>query len=129
MLPLSSNPETQAFIERARVLRTHAAAGLITRAGAFIGLLPAALAHGTFRLARAAGVAWRRRSAINSLKALDDRMLKDIGLYRGEIWTAADAAARGLEPPGHRPAPRPAPTAEILPLPTAAPASGRRRAA
>jgi uncharacterized protein YjiS (DUF1127 family) len=35
-----------------------------------------------------------RRAAIAQLRALDDRMLKDIGLSRGEI----EAAVRGEEP-------------------------------
>jgi uncharacterized protein YjiS (DUF1127 family) len=40
----------------------------------------------------------RRRAAAARLHALDDRMLKDIGLYRGDIETAV----RGTEPPADR---------------------------
>jgi uncharacterized protein YjiS (DUF1127 family) len=40
----------------------------------------------------------RRRAAIAQLQALDDRMLKDIGLSRGEIETAV----RGEEPSQRR---------------------------
>jgi uncharacterized protein YjiS (DUF1127 family) len=41
---------------------------------------------------------WRkRRAAIDELAALDDRWLKDIGLYRGEIEAAVDGLLeRGL---------------------------------
>jgi uncharacterized protein YjiS (DUF1127 family) len=40
----------------------------------------------------------RRRAAVARLHALDDRMLKDIGLYRGDIETAV----RGTERPADR---------------------------
>ena len=40
----------------------------------------------------------RRRAAAARLHALDDRMLKDTGLYRGDIETAV----RGSEPPAER---------------------------
>ena len=40
----------------------------------------------------------RRRAAAARLHALDDRMLKDIGLYRGDIETAV----RGSEQPAER---------------------------
>ena len=40
----------------------------------------------------------RQRAAAARLHALDDRMLKDIGLYRGDIETAV----RGSEPPAER---------------------------
>ncbi len=38
-------------------------------------------------------MALRRRAAIAELNALDDRMLADIGLSRGQIHAAVDAAA------------------------------------
>lgn len=62
---------------------------------------------------------WARRAersaAMRELHMLDDGMLKDIGLYRGEIWYAADAASRGVDvrkpvaPPVTRPILRPLP--------------------
>jgi uncharacterized protein YjiS (DUF1127 family) len=43
------------------------------------------VAQSLARFGRAVAAAWRRRSAIRRLEALDHRMLADIGLRRGEI--------------------------------------------
>ncbi|MGH6928743.1 MAG: DUF1127 domain-containing protein [Dongiaceae bacterium] len=54
---------------------------------------------------------WRdRRRAARSLLSLDDRMLKNIGLTRGDIWAAVhgELPDRGIES-----APAPAPAADI----------------
>ena len=67
---------TRRVIERARAYRTEAIKNLFRRLFGWI----------------------RRRSAAARLRALDDRMLKDIGLYRGDI----DTAVRGSERPAER---------------------------
>jgi uncharacterized protein YjiS (DUF1127 family) len=44
---------------------------------------------------------WReRRRATHELQSLDDRLLKDIGITRGEVWAAVHGALsdRGVEP-------------------------------
>jgi uncharacterized protein YjiS (DUF1127 family) len=48
---------------------------------------------GIARLWRNIRMALRRRAAIAELSALDDRMLADIGLSRGQIHAAVDSAA------------------------------------
>ena len=68
-----------AIEERARVYR----AAVI---GGFIG-------GGIASLWRGFRAALRRRAAIAELSALDDRMLADIGLSRGQIRAAVDTAA------------------------------------
>ena len=52
----------------------------------------------------------RRRLAVRELQSLDDRMLKDIGVPRGEIFHLVE---RLLRHPADQPAPR---SAEVLPL-------------
>lgn len=48
---------------------------------------------GLARLWRNIRAALRRRAAIAELSALDDRMLADIGLSRGQIYAAVNSAA------------------------------------
>jgi uncharacterized protein YjiS (DUF1127 family) len=67
---------TRRVIERARAYRAEAIRDLFRRLFGWIG----------------------RRAAVARLQALDDRMLKDIGLYRGDI----EAAVRGPEQPAER---------------------------
>ena len=38
--------------------------------------------------------AYRRRAAYDELNSLDDRMLRDLGLSRGELWSAVEGQAR-----------------------------------
>jgi len=50
----------------------------------------------TVRVAVGRFIQWRRRhAAINALSALDDAMLKDIGLHRSQIVDAVYRAERG----------------------------------
>ena len=38
----------------------------------------------------------RRQAALRQLQCLDARMLEDIGLVPGDLWSIADAHARGV---------------------------------
>jgi uncharacterized protein YjiS (DUF1127 family) len=40
--------------------------------------------------------AFRRQSALRELQCLNDHMLEDMGLHRGQLWFIADAYARGI---------------------------------
>lgn len=46
-------------------------------------------------LGRAAACRWRRNRALGELASIDPRILKDIGLRPGDIWTVAQAYACG----------------------------------
>ncbi|MFQ5955595.1 MAG: DUF1127 domain-containing protein [Kiloniellales bacterium] len=49
---------------------------------------------------------WRaRRAAIDELSRLDDRLLRDIGINRGEIRVVVDRMLSRPPAPGRRPAP------------------------
>lgn len=126
-----SSAELEAYMDRARQERALAvqrtlcgAAGLVARA---------------FRPLRNAGAAIGRRrqqwAALAELRALDDRMLKDLGLARGDLAYLADRyaetgrpavrTAAGIvaqdEAEGARPEPVP-----VAPLPDASPAHALR---
>jgi uncharacterized protein YjiS (DUF1127 family) len=74
----------RAHEERARAIST-----MLTGAATGLGNLAATIGRGLGQAGRsiASGVvaARRRRVAMHQLQALDDRMLKDIGISRGEI--------------------------------------------
>lgn len=72
---------------------------------------------------------WTRRAernaAIRELGRLDDAMLKDIGLYRGDIWYAAEATSRGIDVRDQAPVVETTPV--LRPLPdTGSPANDNR---
>lgn len=113
------------YLNRGRDLRAAALRALL-RSGA------GALAAAPRTLARRCG-RWRReRIAYAELAALDDRALKDIGLYRGDIARLARQAADGTtEARRGQPAPRPAETetaSHARPFAPARPAAHRRAA-
>lgn len=57
-----------------------------------IGTLPALIAGGGRKLRH-----WlQRRAAYRALQALDDRTLKDVGLYRNDLWRIADGEERDV---------------------------------
>lgn len=58
----------------------------------------ASMAHAVIRgvagLFKGVAESFRRRAAYDELNGLDDRMLRDMGLNRGELWAAVDGSAR-----------------------------------
>lgn len=85
------NPYSQ-YIDRAHQDRADA----LARAGHRLVVGVAGLAGGIVAVLRQ----WReRRRATHELLSLDDRMLKDIGLTRGDIWAAVhgELSDRGVE--------------------------------
>ncbi len=49
---------------------------------------------------------WRaRRAAIDELSRLDDHLLRDIGIHRGEIYAVVDRMLSRPPAPGQRPTP------------------------
>ena len=90
--------------------------------GSLIGGIPAAIGRTLTRMAQRA----ERNAAVRELGMLDDSMLKDIGLYRGEIWHAADAAARGVDVRTTANSNVPTPILRPLPADTAPPANDNR---
>ena len=100
------------LLQRAHVERAEAVRRFI------VGIGPGLAAAGRKSLSIAVGLArkleaWQRaRAAAAELRALDDRSLKDIGVYRSDIPRIAEAVAVGIDPrpplrvvPGVRPAP------------------------
>jgi uncharacterized protein YjiS (DUF1127 family) len=82
------------YVDRAHDERAKAASALLAGAAAGLGTLAGTAVRGLGRAGRGivSGVvtARRRSVAIRELYALDDRMLKDIGLSRGDIQYVVD---------------------------------------
>jgi uncharacterized protein YjiS (DUF1127 family) len=86
------NPYTQQYIDRAHQERADA----LARAGYRLVAGVTGIVGGVVAVLRQ----WReRRQATHALLSLDDRMLKDIGLTRGDIWAAVhgELPGRGIE--------------------------------
>ncbi|MET4697066.1 uncharacterized protein YjiS (DUF1127 family) [Constrictibacter sp. MBR-5] len=63
-----------------------------------------ALAAAAAAGARAVRAWFRRRAAYRALQALDDRTLKDVGLYRNDLWRVAGGEQREAAPAAPPPA-------------------------
>ncbi len=83
-----AGPHAEHF-RRARAERAKVATALSRRAVEGLGAAVRWIGGGMWRAGRTAlsgtVAAWRRRVAVRQLQALDDRMLKDIGISRSEI--------------------------------------------
>ncbi len=110
------NPELANYVERAHAHRTEAMArfGYVTVVGA------SRIAAGAGALLRRGWNGWQqwqeRRAAIRSLSALDDRLLRDIGLTRDDIRWAIDGPATTSADTAV-PAPKPAAIVTLPPRP------------
>ena len=94
-------------VQRARAERAIAMSVLLGRGVRALWRLPNAALAGAARTARRIGHWHRRHRVMQALGALDSRTLKDIGLYRGDIFTVADSVALGLDPRPGRALPAP----------------------
>jgi uncharacterized protein YjiS (DUF1127 family) len=98
------------YVNRAHDERARLVSALLAGAATGLETLAGTAGRGLERVGRSvlSGVATarRRRAAIRQLNALDDRMLKDIGISRGEIQYVVDGQlsaerAATQTPPGH----------------------------
>ena len=105
-----SSQTIQAYVARGRSLQAEALRGAFAAAFRPVRRVVTGLAAVLLSGARVLRL-WRcRRVALRELQSLDDRMLKDIGVPRGQILHVVDSLLRD---PADRPAPR---SAEVLPL-------------
>ena len=103
-----SDPELEVYLARARLERARALTALYRRGSWRVAV---AVRRGLARASRPlrpiaeAFARWRRwRATVRELRALDDRLLADIGLSRDDIVRIADKASR-LPPPPRAAAP------------------------
>ncbi|MGE0116487.1 MAG: DUF1127 domain-containing protein [Dongiaceae bacterium] len=101
----SSHFDPQSYIDRAHRERAETLARvgyLLVRGGARIGRQPLQALR---RIAARLRLWHDRHAATRALLLLDDRMLKDVGLTRGDIWAAVHGALPDRTPIAAAPAP------------------------
>jgi len=79
-----------ALIPQARTERARVTLNLLARAAKGLRALPGMAARGGRSLIARGAEARKRRAAVLELQSFDDRMLRDIGITRGEIRAFVD---------------------------------------
>ena len=105
-----SSQTIQAYVARGRGLQAEALRGAFAATFRPVGRIVAGLSTALLSGLRSLRLWRRRRVALRELQSLDDRMLKDIGVPRGQIFHVVESLLRD---PADQPAPR---SAEVLPL-------------
>jgi uncharacterized protein YjiS (DUF1127 family) len=104
----TGNPNLQYYLDRGRQERADAlvrGSHLVIRAVAGVfGAILRLPVSGLRRIAAGLRLWHSRRRATRALLSLDDRLLRDIGLTRGEIWAAVHGALQDRETVAPRPA-------------------------
>jgi uncharacterized protein YjiS (DUF1127 family) len=98
---VARNTDLEHYIAKGRLLRAQAVAALLTAGAKGIAQLLHVGVGAGIQLGRRV-VAWlarehQRRTGLRALMALDDHMLKDIGLTRGEIHAMVNGVFRSPE--------------------------------